>query len=159
LSPILFDAGLSERQAAAAISIFAVGNGIGRIVWGRLFDRRGFSTIPLSLWGLGVFAGVLLLPVSPVVLFVAIGAAGFCFGANFVLYASAVSRCFGLACFPLLYPVCFLAYGVAGLIAPGLGGFLADVTGSFRLSIGLCIGLVVGVGALCQTRRAVFSQP
>ncbi|MBN2684284.1 MAG: MFS transporter [Pontiellaceae bacterium] len=158
LTPIVMGAGLSERQAALAVSIFAIGNGVGRMVWGKLFDFCHYRSIPYSLMGLALVTGLLLLPIPGWTLMISVGLVGFCFGANFVLYASAISRFFGTASFPRLYPICFMAYGVAGIIGPGLGGSLADSTGSYHIPVYLCIAILVLAGIFTHLKLTVFNH-
>jgi OFA family oxalate/formate antiporter-like MFS transporter len=146
LSPLVMKAGLTEGQATISVSVFAVGNALGRIAWGQIFDRLKYRSIPLSLVSFALTAGLLLLPLPMGLLFIAVALLGFGFGANFVIYASTVSRYFGTAAFPRLYPICFLAYGIAGFIGPGVGGFLADLTGTYALSLAVSIALVLAVG-------------
>jgi OFA family oxalate/formate antiporter-like MFS transporter len=158
LAPIVLKAGLTEKLAAASVSIFAVGNGMGRIVWGKLFDHFHYKSIPLSLGSLALAAGLLLLPLPNGLLMFSAVLIGFCFGANFVIYASTISRHFGTDSFPRLYPVCFMAYGIAGVIGPGLGGFLADTTGTYNTSIYICIALVTSVGVLSLMNLGRFQH-
>jgi MFS family permease len=97
----------------------------------------------------------LLPPLPPALVYATVLAVTFCFGANFVHYASAISRFYGMAAFPRLYPLCFLAYGVAGVLGPGLGGAIADHSGSFGLPIVLCL-LIAGT-VVTAIRLPVFS--
>ena len=62
---------------------------------------------------------------------------GFCFGANFVLYASAISRYFGTGAFPRLYPICF-GYGVAGVTARGWADG-SPIKPTYHTAIHICI--------------------
>jgi len=158
LTPIVLKAGLTEKQAAGAVAVFAVGNGLGRIVWGKLFDQFYYKSIPLSLMSFAVAVGALLTPLSSWTLMFVVSFIGFCFGANFVLYASAVSRYFGTDSFPRLYPICFMAYGVAGIISPGMGGLIADHTGSYHIPVYLCMALVTFAGILTFVKLPVFNQ-
>jgi MFS transporter, OFA family, oxalate/formate antiporter len=157
LTPIVLKAGLSEKQAALSVSIFALGNGAGRIIWGKLFDHFHYKSIPLSLACLALAVGSLLIPASSSVLMAGIGLIGFCFGANFVLYASAISRFFGTASFPRLYPICFMAYGIAGIIGPGMGGFIADRTGNYQLPIYLCIAIITIAAIFTYLKLPLFN--
>lgn len=156
LAPIILKAGLTETQAALAVSMFAVGNGAGRVAWGRFFDHLHYKSIPISLVTFAVVSVVLLLPIADWLLMFTVLLIGFFFGSNFVIYASAISRYFGTHSFPRLYPICFLAYGVAGVIGPGLGGFLADTTGSYTASIYICIALVSLAGIWSFLKLPVF---
>lgn len=82
-------------------------------------NTPGWSQIPLSLvWmGLSVLALTAGRGTAPVFL----GAsflAGAGFGACFVLYAAQVARRYGAGLVGRVYPVVFLAYGVAALTGP-----------------------------------------
>ncbi len=143
LTPLTLRAGLSESAATVAVSIFAIGNALGRVVWGWLSDQIAYRSIYLSLV---IFAAVttLLLFTLPMWLHISVaGMLGFSFGSNFVIYASYISRYFGVTAFTQLYPLCFQSYGVAGLIAPGVGGWLADLTNSYSSALTLCIALLL----------------
>jgi len=59
LLPIVAEGGLSGPRSLQALSLFAVGNAMGRIVWGYFFDVLGYKSIPLSLIGLSM-AGLAL---------------------------------------------------------------------------------------------------
>ncbi|MDT8390825.1 MAG: MFS transporter [Lentisphaeria bacterium] len=158
LAPMVIKAGLTEGQAAVSISVFAVGNAAGRIAWGHAFDGIGHKTMPLSLGGFALTAGLLLTPLPVWGLFLCVGLLGFGFGANFVVYASAISRHFGASAFPRLYPWCFLAYGVAGLIGPGVGGYLADVTASYTVPLYICVALVAAAASLLIINGHAFKR-
>jgi OFA family oxalate/formate antiporter-like MFS transporter len=158
LTPIVLETGLNEKQAAISVSIFAIGNGAGRIIWGKLFDHLGYKCIPLSLSCFAFVTALLLLSSPAWFIMLTVSLIGFCFGANFVIYASAISRFFGTASFPCLYPFCFLAYGIAGVIGPGLGGYLADTTGRYNTPIYICIVLVSFASTLSLLKLHVFQN-
>jgi len=158
LTPIILKAGLIEQQAALSVSIFAVGNGAGRIIWGKLFDHWNYKCIPMSLGSFAATSAILLLSPSDSILMLNVSLIGFCFGANFVIYASTISRHFGTASFPRLYPICFMAYGIAGVSGPGLGGYLADATGSYNTAIHICIALVATTCIFSVLKLQVFDS-
>jgi OFA family oxalate/formate antiporter-like MFS transporter len=158
LTPLILKAGLTEQQAALAVGLFAAGNGVGRIVWGKLFDHLNYRSIPLSLFSLAVVVSLLLFPLPAWMLMLAVVLTGFCFGANFVIYASAISRFFGVNEFPRLYPICFMAYGIAGVVGPGMGGWLADQTGTYSAAIYICIALVSFAGIFTFYKLPAFKH-
>lgn len=131
LAPIVIKSGFLQSSAIQAVSIFAVGNAVGRIVWGYLFDKIGYKVIPASLACFAVLIFSFAFVSQPWVMFVYAFMLGFGFGANFVVYAAAISKYFGVDAFPRLYPICFLGYGFAGITGPGFGGYLADLAGSY----------------------------
>lgn len=159
LAPIVLKTGLSQAQAAFAVSLFAIGNGAGRIIWGKLFDLLHYSCIPWSLASFVLPAALLLLPLPTWLLLLSVVLTGFSFGANFVIYAAAITRFFGTSLFPHLYPVCFMAYGFAGLLGPGIGGAIADKTGTYHSAIVICITLIVFAGALYLRKSGAFHHP
>lgn len=158
LAPIVSDAGFSATVAAGAVSIFAVGNAAGRILWGFLFDRIRYLAIPASLACFTVL--LLLLAVSNSVWLVLLCTVllGFGFGANFVIYASALSSHFHIDSFPRLYPICFLGYGLAGVTGPGIGGYLADATGSYASALGVSTAMVAVAAVVTALGMRVFEK-
>ena len=158
LTPLLMNTGLSEGMATVGVSVFAVGNAAGRIIWGQVFDRIEYKSIALSLGTLAVTAGLLLIPMPPWSHIATSGLLGFGFGANFVIYASAISRFFGVDSFPWLYPFCFLAYGIAGILGPGMGGVLMDITGSYTPSLTICILLAASAGIFSAAKLNLFEK-
>jgi len=143
LVQIVSKAGLTGALSAAAVSTFAVGNALGRILWGHLFDHFLYKSIPASLASLAAVLTLFLLPLPGWTLLIISGCIGFGFGASFVVYASAISHHFGVESFATLYPVCFLAYGAAGIIGPAVGGRLADNTGSFDAALYVSIAMLI----------------
>ncbi|MCF7914731.1 MAG: MFS transporter [Spirochaetaceae bacterium] len=158
LKPLLLATNVPEFQATLAVSLFAVGNATGRVVWGNLFDRLGpRRTITISLASLGVGLVLLMLPLpSPlllaVVLFVGTG-----FGSCFSVYALSTESIFGIDAFSTVYPMVFLGYGVAALIGPVVGGVIADSAGSFIPAI--ILSAVVIAGALAAVGLLYTSEP
>lgn len=136
LKPIILNSGLGDDIATMGISIFALGNAAGRIIWGQVHDRVGSRlTIVLSLTFLTLTLIPLLTQPAAAFMLLTVALAGIGFGACFVVYAASMVENFGTELFPRLYPICFLGYGLAGITAPGAGGFIADATGSFAPAI------------------------
>ncbi|MFP4364832.1 MAG: MFS transporter [Spirochaetia bacterium] len=149
LKMIKLSLGLSEYQAALSISLFAIGNTIGRLVWGKVHDQLGLlKTILFSL-------GALFLAVIPLLFltnaFAILSVAlliGFGFGACFVVYASSIVDVFGVKYLPSLYPFCFAGYGLAALLGPAAGGWIADSFGSYSGALMLSAGIVLSAVVL-----------
>ncbi|MBN2196127.1 MAG: MFS transporter [Polyangiaceae bacterium] len=141
---------------AAMVVAFALGNTLGRPAWGALFDRLGSLTAPASLGGLGLAILVLASsPSSPAVMLVGSLVVGFCFAAGFVVYAANTVRRLGPASMARVYPVVFLAYGLAALVGPPIGGALRDASGTpvGALLTAAAVALTTGL-ALLVTRQA-----
>lgn len=163
LKPIGLAGGIGPALCTVAVSVFALGNATGRLVWGWIFDRVGPRSIPLSLASL---AGTVLLlyPASlREMLFVPICAlAGFGFGACFVLYAAYVAAEYGSDRVARIYPLVFAAYGLSGVVSPPIGGWLFDTSGSYLVAMLLAaaialagaIGTAVMLSAVLRRRMA-----
>jgi OFA family oxalate/formate antiporter-like MFS transporter len=124
---------LAEHYAELSISLFAVGNALGRIVWGTVFDKFGKTTIPISLIMLGGSALIMLSRSHLLFNFGALSI-GLAFGGCFVLYFLRIVERFGDKA-GQLYPYVFLAYGISAVLGPALGGSIYDITGTYRLAI------------------------
>jgi OFA family oxalate/formate antiporter-like MFS transporter len=141
--------GMSAGVATGAVSLFAVGNAAGRIGWGWLADRWSaqamipvmltIGMITLAAWPFAATAG----PIAYLLLVLLIA---FFFGGCFVLFATQVSHRYGADQLSLVYPWVFLAYGMAALIGPLIGGWLYDLSQEYRLATAIA-ALVCGVGA------------
>jgi MFS family permease len=130
-------AGLTAESAAAAagtaMAWYAIFNGLGRIVWGKVSDSIGPR---LSIVIMSLIQGVLLLSLyslgnSPLLLALYASAIGFNFGGNFALMPTGCAVLFGTRNIGSNYPFLFTAYGIAGIVGPMLGGFVRDSTGSY----------------------------
>ena len=157
LKPILLGAGLTPTATTLGIALFAVGNASGRIIWGQIHDRIGSRrTVVFSLASLGLALMPLLFDLPAVYMLALVTVIGIGFGAAFVVYASSMVEHFGVGLFPHLYPVCFLGYGLAGIIGPAVGGWIKDATGSFAPAIGisvLTVFVACGVYAIAVPAR------
>ncbi len=147
LTPMARAAGIPAGAASAAISFFAVGNAAGRIVWGWLSDRVDQRMIPVKLAVLAAPLVLLTWAESALAFMPLSFAVGFGFGAGFVVYAAQVASRYGTERVGGVYPLVFLAYGVASIAGPGLGGWLFDITASYTPAILLSCA-IVGVGIL-----------
>ena len=127
----LFPAG-GVATGILGVSVFAIANAVGRMVWGALFDRTSAGTAVranllaqasvflLSPWLLTSETGFLLLAV----------AAGFNYGGVLVLYASTVTHVWGAERVGQVYGMLFSANIVAAP-APVLAGLWYDATKNF----------------------------
>lgn len=155
----LQESGLSLTEASAVAGtamavFFALGNGIGRIVWGAISDNIGRR---LSVMILAGSQAVFLLAFTymagtPWLLYIGAALIGFNFGGNFALFPALTADVFGDKRVGQNYPYVFLSYGVGGIIFPVLGGRLGDM-GNFPLAFTICaVACVVAVLATALIR-------
>ena len=126
--------GLSEPEALLATGtamglFYALANGLGRILWGRISDSLGRR---LSIALMSALQGVTMIAFfyiagSEIGLYVGATIIGFNFGGNFALFAAATADYFGNKNVGTNYPLVFLAYGFGGIVGPILGGYMGDL--------------------------------
>jgi MFS transporter, OFA family, oxalate/formate antiporter len=132
LKPFGLAHGVVEPIAVISISVFAVGNALGRLSWGWVFDRIGFRSIPANLLANAIaVTGMFLFHGQSAGYLAFVGVVGFTFGGCFVLYAAEVSRVYGVEGINCVYPLLFLLYGMSALAGPAAGGRVYDWTGGF----------------------------
>lgn len=161
LEPIGRQFGHSHAASLLAISLFAVGNAMGRITWGWLFDRFRLRAIPTALFLIAVSTLLLIMAGSHPTAFLPLSwLAGFSFGSCFVIFAGAVAHRFGTEHVARLYPRIFMGYGIAGLLGPGVAGTLFDVTQSYSIALWIAVALpaLAGVGFLLYRARVLAAE-
>ncbi|MGH0052805.1 MAG: MFS transporter [Sphaerochaetaceae bacterium] len=148
LAPYALSRGLNEESAILSVMLFSIGNLTGRIIWGHIFDKIGYRAIPWSLLLASLFYGVLRFALGSFVFLGSVFVLGFLFGSQFVLYAGYLSRMYGVRTFSKRYPLVFLSYGFAGIVAPGVGGWMADSSGTYNTAVVLCFSLLFVSGLI-----------
>lgn len=131
--------GFGLASAVAVLTAFNVTNGLSRLVTGWLSDLVG-RRLTMSLTFCAVGCAYFLMPHADGVWSTAALAAviGCGLGTLFAVSAPLASDCFGLAHFGAIFGLIFTAYGfLAGVLGPGLSGYLLDTTGgNFALVFG-----------------------
>jgi OFA family oxalate/formate antiporter-like MFS transporter len=122
------DFGLTTTAAAMAVSIIAIFNSTGRILWGIVSDSIGRK---VTLIGMFVLCGISLLALDflrPYGLFlIGVSLVGLCFGGFLALYPALTADYFGTKHYGVNYGWMFTAYGAGGLVGPYLAASLMQV--------------------------------
>jgi MFS transporter, OFA family, oxalate/formate antiporter len=141
--------GISNTFLVAAISIFSAANFTGRISWGISSDyikARINVALAFTLMAVAILLTGFTTP-SPVTFLLLSAVIGFCFGANFVLFAKETANIYGLHNLGIIYSYVFLGYALAGLLGPLTGGLIYDIFSSYRPAAGTA-GLISLTGAI-----------
>lgn len=144
----LYPAG-SAAVGITAVSVFAMANAAGRIVWGLVFDRlEAFTVIRVNLLlqALLLLAAPLLLTSDSGLLLFAL-AVGFNYGGVLVVYASAVAGIWGAPAVGQVYSRLFSA-NIPAALAPIAAGMVFDRTGSFTLPLAAIAVMLLGTALL-----------
>ncbi len=146
-------AGYPEGAASALVSLaalvlFPVFNGGGRIVFGWLADLLGWKpvlTASYALQSVVLFAFPRLMG-APVTVFAGLLLLALCYGGNFTIFPVTAAHLWGSRHLAGNYSLVFIAFGVGALIGPSLSGAARD-SGMLDFVFILC-GALLAVGAV-----------
>lgn len=127
-----FYTGQNLNASIAAVSLFAIANAVGRIIWGGVFDRvQATMAIRANLLAQAVvvMSALWLVNSTGGFLFFAF-MTGFNYGGVLVLYASAAAGIWGNEHVGQVYGFLFSANIPAALV-PIIAGFVYDISGNF----------------------------
>ena len=150
--PFAIEGGVSKAKAIAAMGMFSVANGLGRLIIGALWDRLG-RNITMSLNALIMLCGLLslnfLVPSAGYpLLLVSVILIGISFGGAIPIASAIVSTSFGTRYFGFNYGLATTPLVIAAIIGPYFGGYLYTQTQSYTAAILLSAGLaVIGIVA------------
>ena len=134
-----------------AVSLFALANGAGRIIWGWIADHwetANSISANLAFQSL-VLAGVIIVHRSALGFLLLATLAGFNYGGVLVLYAAAAEKNWGTEQLPGIYGWLFSA-NIPAAIAPVLAGLNFDQTGNFSFPLILLSGLGLGAAIMIK---------
>ncbi len=151
--------GIGGALAGTAVLVGALGNAGGRIFSGWLSDHLGrVRTLCLM-----VMVSAAVLPVlgrvnALALLWPALLVVYYCFGTQLSLYASLTADFFGTRNVGANYGLVFLAYGIAGILGPKLGGRIFDRSQSYTMAFDIAAALLAVAFLLIATLKAPVRQ-
>lgn len=159
-------AGLTAAAASAAagtaMALYAILNGLGRIIWGVVSDKIGRKT---SIFLMCLLQGIIMLlfyQMGGAVITLILGACiiGFNFGGNFALFPAVTADYFGNKNVGLNYGFIFVSYGIAGVIGPQIAGYFKDAAkGTGDPSAWITPFIIAGVACLLGAALTLMSKP
>lgn len=148
--------GLTAASAAVFVSVYSACNALGRVVWGAVSDRLGYTTALMIIYGVVALCLLVLVLVSSTVGFaIGIIGLGLCFGGVMGVFPALTMTNFGPRFQGINYALVFVAYSVSAFFAPRLAsGMAATRDGDFTVPFVIAIGLaLVGVALTAVFRR------
>jgi MFS transporter, OFA family, oxalate/formate antiporter len=133
----------NETFVTISISIFAIGNGLSRPLFGWFVDRFGFfksSLLSLSLLIVSGFLSIFNGGTQTVVFAVSYFLFWFCLGSWTAMAPLAIKSLFGKDMYAQLYGRLFTAYGVAAIIGTLFSGFILDF---FQSAIAIYLLIII----------------
>lgn len=148
---------LSDGTIATVVGLISILNGIGRVVFGALFDKKGYRLTMILDMGVFVVAGliIVLALVSGNFLFIILGfvVGGFAYGGVTPTNSAIISDFFGRTNYPMNFSLINTNLIVASF-ASTIAGKLYDASGSYMSTIFMMIGVtVVGFVVFLGIRR------
>ena len=148
--------GLTAATAAVFVSVYSACNALGRVVWGAVSDRLGYTTALTIIYGVVALCLLVLVTVGSTVGFaIGIIGLGLCFGGVMGVFPALTMTNFGPRYQGVNYAMVFVAYSVSAFFAPRLAsGMAAERDGDFTVPFVIAIVLaLIGVGLATLFRR------
>ena len=115
-------------MGAMAVSILAIFNAVGRILWGKISDNLGRKTTLIVMFAICGVAMLLLDSLRGYSLYLlGICVVGLCFGGYLALYPAVTADYYGTKHYGVNYGWMFSAYGAGGIFGPFLAAWLMKV--------------------------------
>jgi OFA family oxalate/formate antiporter-like MFS transporter len=140
---IAWAAGAGEPLIVASPAVVAASNMLGCILCGLMLDKvkDGVLLAFLALLTFTALIAMAFLPQS-VVTIIGLAAVGFAYGGVVSVFPASISRSFGVSAGARVYGRVFTGWAAAGLLGPGLAGWLYDLHGNYRMA--LVVAAVLG---------------
>jgi len=158
LKELYHGGGDAVRIGIMAVSLFALANAAGRIVWGTIFDRVESATAVQA----NLFCQALVLLAAPTMLGSPMGfwavavLTGFNYGGVLVIYVSSAARCWGAERVGQVYGWLFSS-NIPASLSPILAGMVFDALHSFTLPLASLAGLLMFFAVLIHLRRDIIN--
>ena len=155
--------GLTASVAATFVSIYALSNSLGRIVWGIISDKIGHEKTLIAIYSVIAISLLILVNIRTTLgLTVGLVLLGLCFGGTMGVFAPLVMKTFGPINQGVNYGIVFIGFSTAAFFAPKYAAGIAakhngDFTDAFYVAIALVIvGLVISVVYSIFSKRKTF---
>ncbi|MBP2637912.1 MAG: yhjX 3 [Firmicutes bacterium] len=138
---------LSPMDAALFVSLVAVSNSLGRIIFGAVSDKIGRSNTIMIMYIISAL-GMLNLAVTTAVAGFAISAIGVgaVFGGFMSTMPSIISERYGLKNFGVNYGITFIGFSLAAIFGPMTAATVRQSTGTYEQAFWIALGLnIVGL--------------
>ena len=163
LPSYLRDQGLSPEVASYALALVGLFNVFGTYIAGSLGARLAKRKLLAAIY-LGRAAAIalfLLVPISPLTVYVFASVMGFLWLSTVPLTSGLVAQIFGVAHLSMLGGFVFLSHQVGSFLGVWLGGYLYDSTGSYDIVwyIAIALGVFAALINLPVNEGAIVRQP
>lgn len=112
--------GLTTATAATAVTVIALFNAGGRLIWGTLSDRLGRVRMVVAMFVLTTLSLLVMafIPLNTALYFICLIGIAFSFGGFLAVFPAITADFFGLKHLGANYGIIFQGYGVAAIVGP-----------------------------------------
>jgi MFS transporter, OFA family, oxalate/formate antiporter len=152
----------ASSVAGTAMAVYAILNGLGRIIWGVVSDKIGRK---MSIFLMCLLQGIIMLLLFTLgahtaTFVVAAAIIGFNFGGNFALFPAATADFFGNKTVGKNYGYVFFAYGIAGIAGPQIAGLFKDAAEGANTPVAwLTPFIIAGISCLIGAIVILLAKP
>ena len=150
--------GLTASVAATFVSVYALSNTFGRVVWGIVSDKIGHEKTLIAIYSVIAISLLTLVNIRTTVGLVLLG---LCFGGIMGVFAPLVMKTFGPINQGVNYGIVFIGFSTAAFFAPKYAAGIAaknngDFTEAFYVAISIVlVGLVISIIYSIFTKRRI----
>lgn len=122
--------GFNTREVTLSLSLFALGNGIARPLFGKIMDKRGFHyavRLSLILMAIAALIGLINQGEHLALYMISFGLFWFNLGAWLSIVPATIKEFYGVKHYAKKYGVMFTAYGVGSIIGTLFSGTIMDL--------------------------------
>ncbi|MDR5658515.1 OFA family MFS transporter [Serpentinicella sp. ANB-PHB4] len=151
--------GLAPHVAAICVSVIALANTFGRILWGNISDKIGrYNTIVVMYIVSAVM--LLVLNVSQNIVLFLISASGIAlsFGGFLGIMPSVTAENFGSKSLGINYGILFTAYGVAAVVGPQIASAAVEASGGVYSRAYIISSAMNIVGIICAVMMVLKAK-
>lgn len=156
--------GVSAEKAALAVSLVAIANMLGRIIWGAISDKIGrYNALPIMyiILAVAMFALTAVSAGNFELFLLTTMLVGFCFGGFMGVFPALTADCFGAKNNGVNYGIMFSGFALGGYIGPVMAATIkasnnGDYTNAFLIAAAMSIcGIVVTVIVRKINKKAI----
>lgn len=148
--------GFQVKEVTLSLSLFALGNGIARPIFGKIMDKKGFhvaTKISLGLMALASLIGLVNRGEHLVFYMISFGMFWFNLGAWLAIVPATIKQFYGVKQYSKKYGLMFTAYGVGSIIGTLISGSIMDILqGTTYLYILILVLIVISYFIAWKTR-------
>ena len=135
LPSYIIDQGLTAKNGMIALALIGLFNVIGSYSWGSMgahYTKKNLLALIYLLRGV-VITVFLLMPISPISVYLFAASIGLLWLGTVPLTSSVVAQIFGVKYLSMLSGFVFMSHQVGSFAGAWLGGYLFDKTGSYQM--------------------------